>query len=255
MMGELMFSDKFSARMAGLALAGAALSISAAAHAGVVVKSSGPSAGQYPVGKQVADSSTITLQNGDRITVLTDDGTRVMQGPGTFSVGEGATRTRARFSNLTRRSAARRVRTGAVRGTGDGAVRSPNLWYVNVAAAGTVCLYDMDAIRLWRPDAAEAQTFSIVDTTTDKALDVTFVETEAVRALDPEVITINPGRQYSILAPAAGGDNEERPTVNVRFVTLTEEIEAPDQLAAALVSNGCMAQVELLAETLEASVQ
>lgn len=254
-MGELMFSDKMKARFLGAALAGAVLAVPGAASAGVVVKSSGPSAGDYPVGRQVADGSSITLRAGDRLTVLTDDGTSVMQGPGTFRVGDGAVRTRARFSNLTRRSAARRVRTGAVRGTGDGVARSPNLWYVNVAAAGNVCLYDMSAIRLWRPTADEAETYSIVDQNSDTALDVTFVGTEAVRALDPEVITINAGTEYSILAPAAEGENEERSTVNVRFVPLTGEYETPDALAAALVENGCTTQLALLADTLEASVR
>ena len=251
MMGEHMFSDKMKSGLMGLALAGAAFAVPSAASAGVVVKSTGPSAGSYPVGRQVADGSTITLRAGDRITVLTDDGTTVMQGPGTFRVGEGATRTRARFSNLTRRSASRRARTGAVRGAGDGVSRSPNLWYVNVAAAGSVCLYDMSAIRLWRPVADEAQTYSIVDQGSDTALDVTFVGTEAVRALDPAVITINPGTEYDILAPAAEGGSEERPTVSIRFVMLDEEYETPDALAGALIANGCTAQLSVLADSLE----
>jgi len=255
MMGELMFSVKMKSGLLGLALAGVALAVPGTASAGVVVKSTGPSAGSYPVGRQVADGSAITLRAGDRITVLTDDGTTVMQGPGTFRVGEGATRTRARFSNLTRRSAARRARTGAVRGAGDGPTRSPNLWFVNVAASGTICLYDMSAIRLWRPTADEAETYSIVDKGTNTALDVTFVGTEAVRALDPAVITINAGTDYSILAPAVDAENEERPTVNVRFVTLDQEYETPDALAGALIANGCTTQLELLADALEGAVR
>lgn len=258
-MGELMFSDKFKTRVAGLAMAAAALAVvPVAAHAGVVVKSSGPSAGEYPVGRQVADTATITLRAGDRITVLTDDGTRVMQGPGTFRVGEGATRTRARFSNLTRQQAARRVRTGAVRGAGEGVARSPNLWFVNVAASGTMCLYDMSTVRLWRPDASMAQTFTIMDPATNATLDVPFVESEAVRALDPEGMQLVGGTSYTITAMPSGeaeGEEPAEPTsVSVNFVTLTEEYDAPDQLAQALIANGCSNQLELLADTLEASV-
>lgn len=253
-----MFSDKLKTRMAGVALAAAALAVvPTAAHAGVVVKSSGPSASDYPVGRQVADSATITLRAGDRITVLTDDGTKVMQGPGTFSVGEGATRTRARFSNLTRRQAARSVRTGAVRGTGEGIARSPNLWFVNVAASGTMCLYDMSAVRLWRPDATAAQTFTIMDEATQATLEVPFVESEAVRALDPTGMQLASGTNYTITATPAGDAEDsaaESTSVNVNFVMLTEEYEAPDQLAQALVTNGCTTQVGLLADTLEESV-
>ncbi|WP_416832240.1 MAG: hypothetical protein ACMUJI_05155 [Erythrobacter sp.] len=251
-----MFSDKFKTRAAGLALAAAALAVvPSAAQAGVVVKSSGPSAGDYPVGRQVADSATITLRAGDRITVLTDDGTKVMQGPGTFTVGEGATRTRARFSNLTRRQA-RSVRTGAVRGAGEGVPRSPNLWFVNVAASGTMCLYDMSAVRLWRPDATGAQTYTIMDPATNASLEVPFVESEAVRALDPEGMQLMGGTNYTIStqSPATEDGEAETTSVSVNFVTLTEEYETPDRLAQALIANGCTMQVELLADTLEASV-
>lgn len=247
-----MFSDKLKARLAGLALVGAALASPALVNAGVVVKSSGPSAGTYPVGTKVADSSSITLRAGDRITVLTDDGTKVMQGPGTFRVGEGATRTRARFSNLTRQNAARRVRTGAVRGTGEGPVRSPNLWYVNVAASGTMCLYDLSSVRLWRSDASSGQTYTVANAATNATLDVQFVETEAVRSLDPEGFMLSDGGSYTISGPA--GEDGAAATANVTFVALSEEYAAPDALAEALIANGCTTQLELLADTLEASV-
>ncbi len=257
MMGELMFSVKMKSRLAGLVLVGAVMTIPAAVSAGVVVKSSGPSASDYPVGRQVQESASITLRAGDKITVLTDDGTRVMQGPGTFRVGEGASRTRARFSNLTRRRAAGRARTGAVRGVGGGAapgvVRSPNLWFVNVAASGTMCLYDLESVRLWRPDATRAQTFKIMDQATQSALDVSFVETETVRALDPEGIPLASGSEYTITASETG--DAEPTSVNVKFVMLTAEYEAPDQLAQALIENGCATQLGLLADTLEASVR
>ncbi len=248
-----MFSDKIKARMGALALAGAVLAAPAMASAGVVVKSSGPSSGTYPVGKKVADSSSITLRAGDRITVLTDDGTKVMQGPGTFRVGEGATRTRARFSNLTRQNAARRVRTGAVRGTGEGPVRSPNLWYVNVAASGTMCLYDLASVRLWRPDATSGQTFTVTEASTNSSLDVEFVETEAVRSLDPENFSLTSGSSYTISGPA--GEDGTPSNANVTFVALSEDYDAPDALAEALIANGCTTQLELLADTMEASVR
>lgn len=267
-----MFSDKFKARMAGLALAGAAAAfIPATASAGVVVKSSGPSSSTYPVGRQVADTATVTLKAGDRITVLTDNGTRVMQGPGTFRVGEGATRTQARFSSLTRRSNARRARTGAVRGAENTVVRSPNLWYVNLAAAGNVCLYDLETVRLWRPVSEEAQTFTFMDQASQATLDVNFVDSEAVRSLDTETLPLSNGASYAItsmLTPSvseepAGADESEAaaempatPTsITVTFVALSEVPEAQDALAQTLFANGCTTQLALLADTLEASAR
>lgn len=248
-----MFSNKLKASMAGLALASAVFTIPAIASAGVVVKSSGPSAGTYPVGKKVSDTSSITLRAGDRITVLTDDGTKVMQGPGTFRAGEGATRTRARFSNLTRKNSARRVRTGAVRGTGDGPVRSPNLWYVNVAASGTICLYDLASVRLWRPDASAGQTFTVTDSATNASLEVEFVETEAMRSLDPENFAVADGRSYTISGPLDEGG--ETGATNITVAALSEDYAEPDALAEALIANGCTTQLALLADTLEASVR
>lgn len=249
-----MFSDKMKTRIAGMALLGAVMTIPSAASAGVVVKSTGPSSSSYPVGRQVEDSASITLRAGDKITVLTDGGTRVMQGPGTFRVGEGATRTRARFSNLTRRNANRRVRTGAVRGGPVApATRSPNLWFVNVAAGGNVCLYDLNAVRLWRADTENAQTYQIQDQATASSIDVPFVGTETSRAIDPTGLPLTDGGTYTITAPPS--EEGEAAAVSVTFVALEEQYSAPDQLAQALIENGCTTQLDLLADTLEASAQ
>lgn len=252
-----MFSDKFAkpiaGKIAGLALVGAALALPGAAFAGVVVKSSGPSADTYPVGKKVEDTSTITLRAGDKVTVLVDGGTRVLQGPGSFRVGEGATKTRARFANLTRKNASTRVRTGAVRGTGGedaGPKRQPNLWYVDVGQGGTVCLYDLQSVRLWRADDTTGQIFTVTDSAAGASVDVAFVETEAVRSLDPSGLMVKNGGSYTITGPAGSA-----PAVNVTFVALPQEYEAPDALAEALITNGCMTQLSVLADTLEDTVE
>ncbi|MEP1422488.1 MAG: hypothetical protein ABJK59_12020 [Erythrobacter sp.] len=245
-----MFSVKFKARAVGLALAGACLSVSGAAAAGVVVKSSGPSAGTYPVGKKVADASTITLRAGDKITVLVNGGSKVMQGPGTFRVGEGATRTRARFARLTRQGASNRARTGAVRGGAKGSVRMPNLWLVNVAASGTTCLYDLENVQLWRPTADEGATYTIAEKGADRQVEVNFVTTEPNRALDPEGLKLADGSTYTITGPATEETNAQ--TVDVKIVALTETYRQPDQLAAALADNGCMGQLAALGDTAEA---
>ena len=269
-----MFSDKIKARLTGLALIGAVFTVPGAASAGVVVKSSGPSAGEYPVGRQVNDSATITLQAGDKITVLTDSGTSVMQGPGNFRVGEGATRTRARFSNLSRRSAAGRARTGAVRGAPtdagstppEGPQSPPNLWYVDLEAQGTICLYDLDRVQFWRAIQGDPQTYRIQDQTTMGTLEVNFVTGEPFRSWDATVLPLVPGRNYTITGPFSvasseeAGEGEEAPaapmttpsTTVVTFAALGESYRQQDKLAEALISNGCTAQLGQLADELEA---
>ncbi|WP_407874769.1 hypothetical protein [Qipengyuania nanhaisediminis] len=234
-----------------MAIAGAAIAIPGAASAGVVVKSTGPSASEYPVGRQVADGSRVVLRAGDRITVLTDRGTSVMEGPGTFRIGEGA-RPSQRFSRLTRRGARARPRTGAVRGTPVAPETAParSLWTVNLSVGGPVCLYDMDAIQLWRPAAEGAETYSIVDIASDTALDVTFVGAELVRELDQDVVSIKTDTDYAILSPASGRQ-AERSTVNVRFVQFDGDYGDSASLAQALLEKGCTEQFALLADTLD----
>lgn len=244
-----MFSAKLTSKFARAALAGAMIiGVSATAQAGVVVKSSGPSAGEYPVGRQVADRATIRLRAGDRITVLTDSGTRVMQGPGTFRVGQGATRTRSRFSRLTQRGA-RVARTGASR-SGEGAVRlSPNLWFINVAVGGNICAFDFSRVRLWRADTSGSQDFTITDNTNNTSLAIPFVGDEAVRGLDQSAMPLSFGNEYTITAQASEG--REASSVTVTFVQMEGDFEGQDALAMALMEKGCTAQFEHLVNILE----
>lgn len=241
-----MFSAKTKARMAGLALAGAVLAAPVAAMAGVVVKSTGPSSAKYPVGTKIDDDATITLKAGDIITVLTSRGTKVMKGAGTFKVGERPKATRARFSALTRKRAANRVRTGAVRtGSEGGPPRNPNLWYVDVTQPGTICLYDLEQVRLWRPATDSIATYRFGNAEGGDAVDVTFDVNESVAPLDPALLTIVPGTAYSI-SPL--GDTSQ--SVEVTFALLEGDYDRADQLAEALVAAGCTLQVEQLAERL-----
>lgn len=243
-----MFSARMKARISGFALAGTLFAASSAAMAGVVVKSSGPSSGSYPVGTKIADDATITLKAGDSVTVLTSKGTRVMSGAGTYKVGDRPKATRARFAALTRKRAANRVRTGAVRGatmeSGNEPPMNPNLWYVDVSQSGVMCVYDLTAVRLWRPYSEGIATYRVVDTRTQSSIDITFDDGEAIAALDPARMTIAQGTPYTIAGP------EGTDTSTVTFVPLSEDYPEAEQLAEVLVERGCMSQVNLLAERL-----
>nr|WP_298929893.1 hypothetical protein [uncultured Erythrobacter sp.] len=242
-----MFSAKMNSRIASFALAGAMLAAPAAAMAGVVVKSTGPSSSQYPVGSKIADSATITLKNGDSITVLTSRGTKVMKGAGTFKVGERPKATRARFSAITRKRAANRSRTGASRGTGGDAVTvtNPNLWYVDVTKPGTVCLNDFDAVRFWRPDSDAIATYNL--SADDASVAITFDAKDSVAPLDPALMSITPGGTYTI-----SGLGEGAADVKVTFALIEEDYRRADQLAEALIAAGCTTQLNQLADRLGA---
>ena len=245
-----MFSYKMKNRVICAATAGAIMvglgAGAALAAPAVVVKSS---SGDYPVGSKVDDAKTITLSSGDSITVLTKKGTRTMKGPGTFKVGAQPKSNRARFANLTRTRAASRTATGAVRSAAPDATErplSPNLYYVDVAKSGTMCLYNMQQVRLWRPFNSGIETYTVSDPASDTTVDVTFDDGESVAPLDPALLAVAEGKSYTVTGP------EGSEPATVTFVGLAQQYRAADQLANALVEKGCMDQLSLMGEKLGA---
>lgn len=229
--------------VAGLALGSASLLISPQiAQAGVVVSSSGPSAGEYPVGKQVGSSERVTLRAGDTLTVLDNGGTRVFRGAGTFMLSQsGGTSTNRAFSSLTTQRSATRARTGAVRSAGSTEVSNPNLWYVDVATAGKICLPASSGVRLWRGDTQAQSTYSVAGAGLTSS--VTFAAGEMLAAWDADTPPIA-GTTYTI-GHGAGSN-----AVAVEFIFLDETPNAPEDLAEALIANGCMVQVEQMSNAL-----
>lgn len=216
------------------------------ASAGVVVAASGPSAGEYPVGRNIGDSERIVLRAGDTITVLDGSATRVLRGAGTFSLGESAAANRRdTFAVLTERRSARRVRTGAVRAAADGApVHSPNLWYVDVARSGTMCLADSDRVRLWRLAIDDPATFTIDTAEGGASQTVSFAAGEMLAPWDTQALPVTAGRTYRL------SDGDRADASELRFVVLDEVADEPEALAQQLIANGCMTQLELLSSAM-----
>src|SRR3990167_280679 len=149
-----------------------------AAEAGVVVSASGPSAGAFPGGRKIGEEERIVLRAGDALTVLDGKGTRVLRGAGTYTLSQqSAASASGAFAVLTRQRSATRVRTGAVRGDdeAEGQATRPNLWYVDVAAPGTMCLPG-GGVRLWRADSTEFATYTVTAAAGGKAARVVFGE-------------------------------------------------------------------------------
>src|SRR5262245_8803700 len=93
-------------------VAALALAVPGAALAGGVVSASGPSAGNFPVGKRIGDTERIVLRAGDTLTVLDGKGTRVLRGAGNYTLSQQAGPSRrSTFAVLTEQRSAARVRT------------------------------------------------------------------------------------------------------------------------------------------------
>ncbi len=228
-----------AAMLAGLAMA------SGSAQAGVVVKASGPSAGQYPVGKKLDDTATISLKQGDSVTVLTANGTKVISGPGQFTVGVRGESKRSTFAVLTRQASGARVRTGAVRsGSSAAAPLNPSLWNMDVTRPGRFCLADNARVTFWRPVTAGERVYVLGSGKSDYLVQVKFPDGAAQATLSADELPLASNRTYRLSSEAGAAPQP------VEFITLDSVPETADELGAVLAEKGCTAQLAMLTERL-----
>jgi hypothetical protein len=239
-----MFSPRKRLAAAALAAAACAL-VPSPVSAGVVVSASGPSAGSYPVGKRIGNSERIVLHAGDTLTVLGDNGTRVLRGAGTYTLSQQAGPSkRTEFASLTQRRAASQVGTSASR-EGEKPVRPASLWYVDVSHPGTVCVLGAERVRLWRPETEGEATYTLRAGSDGASKPVTFDDGSRLASWDVAALPITDGASFALAGPedAAGG--------TLTLVVLDSAAEEPEALAQQLIEKGCMRQLEVLsAETL-----
>jgi len=223
-----------------------ALGAPGTALAGIVVASSGPSAANYPVGKKLPDSGKITLSEGDVITILASGKTRILRGKGPHSLSASTTRSRNPvFDALTRERNSQRVRTGAVRpGSSGQPVRSPNLWYVDVTKAGTICITNENEVRLWRPDMGTPATYTVQAKGGRPSTLAKFDTDSMVAVWDVDMVPVADGGSYEF------GKAGSPPTNAVSFAVIGDSPEDPEALAQILIDRGCTTQLELLSDTL-----
>lgn len=232
--------------LAGLAMAG-----TAAAQA-VVVRSTGPSAGQYPQGKKIPANTTVTLRAGDRVTVVDKAGSRVLSGPGAFAINGQVNRDGGAnpLSGLLRGGNAR-SRTGAVRGAPGEApaaqsVKAPapdSLWYIDVSKGGTYCVSDPASLVLWRPNNVDAGMGRLF-VEGGASADIAWRRGNSLK-LWPVSLPVVDGKTYSFTHPVG-------PVVQIT-TRLIGAVPAEDvDLVALLAEKGCQAQLDLLASAASA---
>lgn len=231
----------------GTALACASLMLfsPATVMADVVVASSGPSAGQFPVGRKLAATDQITLKAGDSVTVLGSAGTRIISGAGNHRVGARGAAKRSTFATLTRQRDAARVRTGAVRGdlTGAAITRS-NIWYVDVTRSGAMCIADGMAVQLWRPATQGSPTYTVGNAGSADRMHLAFAEGSTTTDWDLVRMPVEDGASFTITGP--GGAQP----IEITFAVLGAQPGNPEDLAAALIEKGCTSQLELLSSAM-----
>jgi hypothetical protein len=220
----------------GTAVLAALIAAAPAAANVLVVRSSGPSAAAYPVGRSLPDNARITLRAGDNLVVLGAAGTRSFRGPGTFSPGTAALAGARTIAS----SDGRRARIGAVRSAGI-VPRGPTIWHVDVTQSGTFCLASASNVMLWRPDASTRTTLTV----TGPGARPRTAQWAAGRATLawPAGAPIANGATYSF-----GQSGVAVPT-QITFRVLGGELADLEGVAAALIANGCQDQLDVLVES------
>ena len=233
-------------RTAAAVLAG--LVMVSGAQAGVVVKASGPSAAQYPVGKKLDDAATINLRAGDSVTVLTANGTKVISGPGQFTVGVRGESKRSTFAVLTRQASNARVRTGAVRsGASSAPPTNPSLWNMDVTQPGKFCIADASRVTFWRPATAGERVYVLGSGESDYLVQLKFADGSAQSSLTAAQLPLASNRSYRISSEAGAAPQP------VEFVVLDSVPDTADGLGAMLAEKGCTAQLAMLSDRLMTS--
>lgn len=120
--------------------------------------------GPFSVGQQVSPEQVVSLNEGERVTVIGPDGrTRVIRGPHS---GPLVTESVERVDNLqalrvlVANRDARLTSVGVVR-AGTGAVQTPHAWAIDISRGGPRCLLEGEYPILWRPDTSSQQAFVV----------------------------------------------------------------------------------------------
>lgn len=216
----------------------------------MVVRSTGPSASSFPTGKKLAGNAKITLKKLDSVTVLSRSGTRVLRGPGTFSLNRSASAnstTTSRLANFINNRSNSRARTGAVRGAGvtvNATPKNPNLWFLDVTKGGKFCVANANTLVLWRPDYTGSATANIVEPDTGNITEVAWRKGNPLKKWPNATAPVNNQASYQLI-----GSNVPQ-AVEVSFVMLESMPQNMDEAAEILIANGCQSQLDLLVDTL-----
>ena len=245
-----MFSAKYRATrmmLVGVAAAGIGLGAGAAQAQSVIVRSSGPSAVTYPQGKKLAANAKVTLKAGDKLTVLDKAGTRILAGPGSFTL-DGSV---SRDAGAVRRVAGAisnngvRTRTGAVRSAPGparpaGAPNAPDsVWYIDVSKGGAYCVANPASLVLWRPNRSEEANAKLTPAG-GKPVDIVWKKGNPLKLWPSTALPVVEGGRYTFSDPVG-------PSVTL-VLHLLAKVPADDlAVAGMLAEKGCTAQLDVFA--------
>ena len=229
-------------RTSNLVIALACMASATAVQAGIVIKSSGPSAGQFSVGMEIDDNAVVELDEGDILTVVTARGTRVLRGPGPKRISSNAASRRSTFAVFTRQRSALATKGGLVRSASGGIVANPSLWNVDVTQGGTQCVASTEFLTAWRPEVTREEAYILGIAGSDFHVHVTFEEKYGESMVPGGAMPLIDGRTYTVSAP------DGSPAQTFKLAVIEDVPEDMPGMASALLAKGCERQLGLLAE-------
>ena len=250
-----MVGGKTRAALAAAALA-ASLALAGSAFAqAVVVRATGPSMAKYPKGMKLAAGATVSLQDGDVLTVLDRVGTRVIKGRGSYAIDSQVLRDRGMVNLLSRTlSNPRTIRAGAVRGmspAGPTPVEQPkSVWLADIDKGGKVCVPQGSGLYLWRTANGEQRLSWLSEAEGGAMVRLQFPPQTSGISWPSGSLPLVAGRSYRI-----NSDGTTDPAVEFEVVSLAPDA-IPDNaadLGSLLLANGCAVQFEMLADSLASS--
>lgn len=212
------------------ALIAAALFMSAGTAAAnvLVVRSTTAS---YRAGQSLPDNARITLRAGEQVMILANGGTRTFRGPGTFSPN-------SQVASATVNTGGRIARVGAVRDAGI-LPTGLTIWHVDVMQSGTFCLTSASNVVLWRPDASAPVRYTITGPGGTRTLNWPANEPTAAFPGAP----VANGGTYTFTQPGVAVP------VTITFKLVNSALRDVQDVAGALIANGCQGQLDVLVES------
>ena len=249
------------AALAATALAASIALAGTACAQAVIVRATGPSMAKYPKGTKLPAGATVSLQDGDVLTVLDRVGTRVIRGRGSYAIDSEVLRDRGMVNVLSRTlSNPRTIRAGAVRGglpAGSATPSAPpppvapkSIWLADIDKGGKVCVPQGSGLYLWRTANGEQRLSWLSEAEGGAMVRLQFPPQTSGISWPSGSLPLVAGRSYRI-----NSDGPADPAVEFEVVSLAPDA-IPDNavdLGSLLLANGCLVQFEMLADSLASS--
>jgi hypothetical protein len=203
----------------------------------------------YKPGDKLAAGSSITLKEGERLSVISADGkSQVLRGPfsGTLGNAGGASQDPKLALNALLANREARVKSVGVVRAGTASTKTPDPEAIDITRSGPRCLVDGRPPVFWRPDSKKAQPFVVFPA--DRSWRADFVwESGQDRMVFPDL-----SKFEGLTTLLVNIDQQEHA---LSFSVVPSSLESDVVRAAWMLEKGCVQQADALLRALASASQ